>query len=228
MPRRRRRHASPSKPADAPPAHGAPSASGKAGSPGSGWHRLAGPLRALGVAVLAVAAAWGAWGCTRSLLTERGALDMTLGHPDGPEWDEPQFLAEILPLRARGFTFRAEVARTAEERERGLMRRPPLADDGAMLFVYPDRSKREFWMKDTPSPLSIAFISDHGVIVSIQDMVPLDERLTVCETPVRLALEVRRGRLDELGVRAGDVVEWDRSPFAAPPAAPGGRTAPGW
>ena len=67
---------------------------------------------------------------------------------------------------------RVEVASTPESREHGLMQRGHLCDDCGMLFVFEKADKYSFWMKDTPLPLSIAFIAADGSILNIEEMLP--------------------------------------------------------
>lgn len=87
----------------------------------------------------------------------------------------------------------AEVAATDASRAYGLMHRTSLAPDHGMLFVFDEPGMPCFWMKDTPLPLSIAFIDAAGVIVNIADMRPrsLDEHCPIA--PVVYALEVEKG-----------------------------------
>lgn len=100
---------------------------------------------------------------------------------------------------------RLEIATTPAERARGLMGRAPLANDQAMLFVYPDEAPRAFWMKGTPSPLDIIFINAAGLIVSVAaSAVPFDETPLPSAAPARYVLEVAAGRAEALGLRAGD------------------------
>jgi uncharacterized membrane protein (UPF0127 family) len=75
-----------------------------------------------------------------------------------------------------------------------------------MLFVFPDIAPRRFWMKDTPLPLSIAFIADDGRILETADMEPFDTNETRSREPARYALEVRRGWFEARGVKPGDRV----------------------
>ncbi len=101
---------------------------------------------------------------------------------------------------------KVEVADDGEERAMGLMYRDRLAADQGMLFVYPELEERNFWMKNTRIPLSIAFIADDGTIVHIADMAPQQTTLTPSLKPVRYALEVNRGWFVEHGVKEGDTV----------------------
>lgn len=104
-------------------------------------------------------------------------------------------------LQVGGHVFWAEVAATPQQRERGLMGRTRLADDAGMLFVFEHKAPHCFWMKNTPLPLSIAFLADDGTIVNIESMQPHTLATHCARTGVRYALEVRQGRLH--GVRPG-------------------------
>jgi uncharacterized membrane protein (UPF0127 family) len=107
--------------------------------------------------------------------------------------------------RTAGLT--VEVARTAEERARGLMGREELAEDAGVLFVYESDSAASFWMKDTLIPLSIAFIAADGTVLELRDMEPLSRELHRPGQPYRYALEVNRGWFERHGLGAGDRVE---------------------
>lgn len=101
---------------------------------------------------------------------------------------------------------RVEVADDGEERALGLMYRDRLPEDQGMLFVYPELDERNFWMKNTRIPLSIAFLADDGTIVHIADMQPQSLALTPSTQPVRYALEVNQGWFAQHGVQVGDRV----------------------
>ena len=64
-------------------------------------------------------------------------------------------LAQYLPITAiatiAGREIQLEVANTPQEQEKGLMFRPPLADDRGMLFPFTPARPVAFWMKNTPS-----------------------------------------------------------------------------
>ncbi|HUH61147.1 MAG TPA: DUF192 domain-containing protein [Candidimonas sp.] len=87
----------------------------------------------------------------------------------------------------------AEIAATDASRAHGLMHRTSLAPDHGMLFVFDKPAITCFWMKDTPLPLSIAFVDATGIIVNIADMQPrsLTEHCPV--SPVVYALEMEKG-----------------------------------
>lgn len=107
--------------------------------------------------------------------------------------------------------FMVEIADDDAERQRGLMERPPLADDRGMLFQFTDVAERAFWMHNTPSPLDIIYIDPRGVIVSVaKNAQPNSDALVPSNGPASGVLELRAGRADEIGAKAGDRV---RHPF---------------
>jgi len=105
-----------------------------------------------------------------------------------------------LPLRIGPHAFQVEVAATEPQRQHGLMGRTYLPADGGMLFVFEQPGRHCFWMRDTPLPLSIAFIDAAGRIASLADMQPRSETLHCPNTDIRYALEVRQGEFQRRGV----------------------------
>lgn len=97
----------------------------------------------------------------------------------------------------------AYVARTREQRARGLMHRTELGPNEGMLFICDDCAVQSFWMKDTPLPLSIAFLEDDGTILKIADLEPHDLEGESSGEPVRFVLEVNQGWFRERGIAPG-------------------------
>jgi len=104
--------------------------------------------------------------------------------------------------------FWVEIADDEAERQRGLMYRPPLADDRGMLFQFPDVAPRSFWMRNTPSSLDIVFIAPDGRILNIApNTVTNSDQTYPSQGAASGVLEVRAGRMAELGAKPGDRVE---------------------
>ncbi len=108
-----------------------------------------------------------------------------------------------------------ELARTAEERSRGLMFREELPEDQGMLFVFPNDTTTGFWMRDTSIPLSIAFIAADGMILDVQEMEPLSPVLHRPPNTYRYALEVNQGWFGRHGLGTGDRLELPEAAIAA-------------
>jgi uncharacterized membrane protein (UPF0127 family) len=95
------------------------------------------------------------------------------------------------------------VARTESEREHGLMGRRDLGPRDGMIFVFDRDDHLSFWMKDTPTALSIAFLSAQGRVLEIADMQPFSQTVIRSRLSARYALEMRQGAFAELGIREG-------------------------
>lgn len=108
-----------------------------------------------------------------------------------------------LPLSIGKQVFQVELADTPSERERGLMGRTRLAANGGMLFKFEQAAPHCFWMRNTPLPLSIAFIDTRGRIVNLADMRPHSDTLHCAKTAVHYALEVAQGGFAQRGITAG-------------------------
>ena len=115
---------------------------------------------------------------------------------------QPQRL-QAITLTAGMHNIRAEVALTPEQRQKGLMFRRDLGTHEGMLFVFDAPSPQCFWMKNTPTPLTIAFLADDGTIVNLADMKPFDEASHCSAKPVRLVLEMNQGWFAKRGIKPG-------------------------
>ena len=99
-----------------------------------------------------------------------------------------------------------ETAVTAQEQQRGFMNRKEIPDGTGMIFIYKRDEKLRFWMKDTPHPLSIAFIDSAGRIREIHDMQPFSLDITASTYSVRYALEVAQGYFERADICTGDML----------------------
>ena len=104
------------------------------------------------------------------------------------------------------FIVKAEIAVKAEDRNYGFMNRKNIPDGTGMLFVFERDQILSFWMKDTPHPLSIAYIDSKGKIRNIFDMNPYSRDSIISTVSVRYALEVPQGWYKKNGITAGDTV----------------------
>jgi uncharacterized membrane protein (UPF0127 family) len=107
----------------------------------------------------------------------------------------------------------AELATTFAERQAGLMERTSLPDTAGMIFVFSGDAIRDFWMKDTPINLSIAFIDSTKTIINVQEMTAFDEQTIHHSTgPARYALEMKEGWFTARGYGPGT-----KATFTLPP-----------
>ena len=137
--------------------------------------------------------------------------------PSGPS---PSLLAERSPAGLQQMTldirsgskvhrFTVEIARSPQEQEIGLMNRPTLGPDRGMIFPYDPPQPVAFWMKNTLIPLDMIFIRADGRIARIAaNAVPLSLEPVPAAEPIAAVLEIGGGRAAELGIHAGDKVDW--------------------
>ena len=110
----------------------------------------------------------------------------------------------------------AQIAADDASRELGLMSRTNLGTDEAMVFVFPQSRPVTFWMKDTPMPLSIAYVGRSGMIYELHDMKPFDETpVPSASGAVVYAIETPQGWFTKHGVLAGSQVGGLPSPATA-------------
>ena len=107
------------------------------------------------------------------------------------------------------FIVKAEMATKPAERNRGFMERKKIPDGTGMLFIFEKEQILSFWMKNTPHPLSIAYIDSRGKIRNIYDMTPFSLTPIKSTSSVRYALEVPQGWYKENNINVGDIVTWN-------------------
>lgn len=113
---------------------------------------------------------------------------------------------EIQTASGEIVSVKAEIADSQESRQRGFMFRKNIPDGTGMLFVFENDQILQFWMKNTPHPLSIAYISSDGSIRDIFDMTPYSLSDVTSTGYVRYALEVPQGWFKKSCVAVGDRV----------------------
>jgi uncharacterized membrane protein (UPF0127 family) len=116
---------------------------------------------------------------------------------------EPQLNLPRVKLTAGFHQIDAQVAGTPQQRATGLMWRRDMPQHEGMLFVFEQAAVQCFWMMNTPSPLTAAFLSDDGTIVNLADMQPLSTQSHCSRRPVRFVLEMNQGWFEKKGLRAG-------------------------
>jgi uncharacterized membrane protein (UPF0127 family) len=115
----------------------------------------------------------------------------------------PQPTLPTTRLTAGMHIITAEMATTPNSRTVGMMFRQTVAPNHGMLFVFEYKGQQCFWMRNTPLPLSIAFIDDDGTILQITDMAPKSDALHCSEHAVRYALEMEQGWYGKKGALVG-------------------------
>ncbi len=122
-------------------------------------------------------------------------------------------LNQTPPLKYQPFTIikigqgeiRAEVARTDEERVRGLSGRESLRADEGLLFVFEIPGNHGFWMKDMNFPIDIIWLNEERRVIHIERGVLPETfpRVFYPNRPAKYVLEVVNARSFDLGIDIG-------------------------
>ena len=112
----------------------------------------------------------------------------------------------VRQVKVAGHALRVEVAATIEQRMKGLMFREKLGADDGMLFVFDEPGYHAMWMKNTPLPLSVAFVDGAGTILNILDMEPHTLDQHAAAGPAVYAIETNKGWFAKRRIKAGDKV----------------------
>lgn len=102
-------------------------------------------------------------------------------------------------------TFQVEVARTDEQRARGLMFRRFMPADRGMLFDFKTEQPVMMWMRNTYIPLDMIFLTRDGRVINVaENTEPLSERTIASAAPAFAVLEVNAGVARRIGLKPGD------------------------
>ena len=102
--------------------------------------------------------------------------------------------------------YNCQLAKTEEQRRKGLMDIDYLAPDEGMLFEFDEEGTHEFWMKNTPLELTQISINDDDEVEYVYQATPNDETLIPFEN-CKYLLEVNR----TTDIQKGDEFEIDDS-----------------
>jgi len=111
----------------------------------------------------------------------------------------------------REHCFLVELAKTPEERQRGLMFRKQLGLDRGMLFIFSEEEPYAFWMKNTYLSLDIIWLNKDKEIVFIKEKAKpcLAEACPLIEPnqPALYVLELNAGLVKNTKMKIGDRLE---------------------
>jgi uncharacterized membrane protein (UPF0127 family) len=130
-------------------------------------------------------------------------------------------------IKIRSDIVRVDVARTPEERARGLGGRTSLAPGAGMAFPFDKPGRPRFWMAGMYFDIDIVWIRDSRVVDFSErlphpppELDPLTAGLPEYRPrePADLVLEVPAGTVHALGWERGDLVEVSPAVRTPPPA----------
>jgi len=116
-------------------------------------------------------------------------------------------------LNLGGEEYLLEIARSAKQRNHGLMFRDHLDERQGMLFIYPRSGNHRIWMKNTLIPLTVVWVDESNKVIGIKKLFPCD--YDPCPSygvsiPSKYILELSSGnhRL-EPGRRIGGLIQFE-------------------
>jgi len=126
-----------------------------------------------------------------------------------------------LPWRAnvtiQGENFTVEVVSADKDKQIGLSGRDYLPLSHGMLFLYDNKDKRSFWMKDMKFDIDLLWIADDK-IVGIEENIPAPtlemtdtDKLPIYSSPqaVDKVLEFSAGIVSHHLIKVGDTINFD-------------------
>ncbi len=84
--------------------------------------------------------------------------------------DDISFEQKLLVLA--GEEYLLEIARSATQRNHGLMFRDRLEERRGMLFIYPRPGNHRIWMKNTLIPLTVVWVDEGNKVIGVQKLHP--------------------------------------------------------
>jgi uncharacterized membrane protein (UPF0127 family) len=101
----------------------------------------------------------------------------------------------------------AEVCLTIPQLATGLMHRPGIGTNDAMLFVFRGPNQREFYMKNVSFPIAAAYLDPAGVVQQIVQLKAMDTNTVgSLSSNIQFVLETAPDFFDRHGVRPGTAV----------------------
>lgn len=126
-------------------------------------------------------------------------------------WRQSASVLQML-ITPTGEEIRLIVAKTDEERVRGLSGREYMNPDEGMLFVFPEDGVYPFWMRGMHFPLDIIWIDAGLEVVHKEEEVATSTYPLLYEPPgkARYVLEVHAGVAESMGMQVGEKMRFAR------------------
>lgn len=111
-------------------------------------------------------------------------------------------------------TYKLILAKTDAEKVKGLSERNSLPKDTGMLFIFKDKAKYGFWMKNMKFPIDILYISDNKIVEIVENAPAPSKDQTPSSLPVykpgvavNYVLELNANEIKANKAKKGDSIE---------------------
>ena len=101
-----------------------------------------------------------------------------------------------------------KVAKTEEEKHKGLMFVNKLSQTNGLFLLYKKPKIVKIWMHNTEIPLDIIFINNENKVILIRKGEPFSKKIISSITPVIGVLEIPEGCAKKLDIKVGDKTSW--------------------
>jgi uncharacterized membrane protein (UPF0127 family) len=108
-----------------------------------------------------------------------------------------------------------DIAKTAQERVRGLSGRDAICETCGMIFVFDDMDVRHFWMKEMVFDIDVVWITDDRIIGLTEHVSHSGQERSVFVSPgpVNRVLELPAGYIADHGISVGQKVTYVEGVF---------------
>ncbi|HMS22480.1 MAG TPA: DUF192 domain-containing protein [Candidatus Levybacteria bacterium] len=110
-------------------------------------------------------------------------------------------------------TYKLIVVKTEKDKQKGLSDRNSLPNDSGMLFIFQEKSKPAFWMKNMKFPIDILFINDTKIVDIVENAKAPSKEQNTAALPIykpsedsNYVLEVNAGEVKKNNIKKGDIV----------------------
>lgn len=123
-------------------------------------------------------------------------------------FNQDELAADIRPLHVGEGLIRVKVAKTPEERAKGLQYVSSLGENEGMLFVFGNPEKVSFWNKNTLIDLDLVWVRDFQVLGTAFLPKEAERGIVTADSPdkVNFVIEAPAGWAKKYNIRTGDTV----------------------
>jgi len=122
-----------------------------------------------------------------------------------------KILGKTIKVEINGYSLEVEVAKSDNEKRRGLSQRDELRNDRGMIFIYEKEGEYSFWMKGVKFSLDFIWLKGDKIVdITKNVQPPRDENYEIYRPsePVDKILEVKAGWCDSHEVKIGQKVKF--------------------
>jgi uncharacterized protein len=143
------------------------------------------------------------WCCAAALFAG-GMLLTACGAEKAAASAEIKSASTYFPIKIGDRVAQLQIAALPNELQLGLMNRRDLKPDEGMIFIFARPQRMGFYMRNTPTPLTIGYFDSDGVLREKYDMHPFDETTVSSRSDrIQFCVEMHQGWYDRNGIKPG-------------------------